>query len=83
MARIKPSCHVSMDAVCVRHIIGTKVFPSSMGLTVMFYQHGAIISQTVLALRGSHGVGIEAAMVGGWICAWTPSLTFVDIYSIW
>ena len=41
------------------------------------------IPQTVLALRGSNGVGIEAAMAGGWIRSWTCPLIFVAIYSTW
>ena len=41
------------------------------------------IPQTVLALRGSNGVGIEAAMAGGWIRSWTRPLIFVAIYSTW
>ena len=41
------------------------------------------IHQTVLALRGSHGVGIEAAMAGGWIRSWTRPLIFAAIYSTW
>ena len=32
-----------------------------------------LMPQTVLALRGSYGVGIEAAMVPLWIRAWTRS----------
>ena len=39
------------------------------------------IPQTVLALRGSNGVGIEAAMAGGWIRPWARPLIFVAIYS--
>ena len=42
-----------------------------------------IIPQTVLALRGSHGVGIEGAMDGGWIRSRWRSLIFVAIYSTW
>ena len=38
-----------------------------------------VVPQTVLALRGSNGVGIEGAMFGGWICSWTRSLIFVAI----
>ena len=42
-----------------------------------------IVPQTVLALRGSHGVGIEAAMDGLWIRPRRRSLIFVAIYGTW
>ena len=41
------------------------------------------VPQTVLALRGSHGVGIEGAMAGLRIRAWTRPLIFVAIYCTW
>ena len=44
-----------------------------------------LIPQTVLALRGSYGVGIEGAMVC--VCVrirpWSPPHIFVAIYSTW
>ena len=39
------------------------------------------VLQTVLALRGSHGVAKEGAMVGLWIRPRTPPLIFVAIYT--
>ena len=41
------------------------------------------IPQTVLALRGSRGVGIEGAMDPLWIRARTPPLIFAAICCTW
>ena len=42
-----------------------------------------VFPQTVLALRGSHGVAKEGAMVGLRNRAWTRSLICVAIYNTW
>ena len=48
----------------------------------MGFQHTQTIpktTQTVLAIRGSHGVAREGAMAPGWIRPWTCSLVVVVV----
>ena len=53
---------------------------SPLGLVSALFD---IVPQRVLALRGSHGVGIEGAMMGLRIRPWTRPLIFVAIYCTW
>ena len=64
-----------------RILLNLPIFPLSPCLG--FCAGVIIFPQTVLALRGSHGVGIEGAMAGARIRSWTPPLIFVAIYSTW
>ena len=73
------SMHIQLQ-LCLCYSPSTSLHPA---ISMKCLIDMVIVPQTVLALRGSHGVGIEGAMVVARIRPWTPPLIFVAIYSTW